>query len=1799
MRKNPLHPSVRVDGNYPLGDLRVALEGVSVAQEAAARKVANVWASTMVLKEQAPAYEFYTNVLVTWLPSKAANTRRSYAGTLVSFLDFVSRKRYPNERDLKLVAPHQLRQDDIDAYVEHLTRPAVTAESIKDKTERVVFEWIQDKFESGSRRLRPEEIRQGMKKEGLLDMVSIYTPKRGFDASPSRGYDKLDLVISSLARKRVLKRDKLSDQEIAALPEDERDYSYMVAPVELPTVNRAATQLQRIRALSSFWTHMLTDKKLGLSRKPSALETVNPWKEKDQLVSKGDPGDPIRKLNRKLRRDDLKAILMKLGKDRLERNGGFLRVANILAARDEMAIYFYASTGIRREEGMQARVENIRDPQGIEAVDPNKSLLAMTGIRRKGRKSEETIFLPRSVMDFRRHLFEMMRQFVNEGEAFEHWIRGVYAEKGEESSKELRMALTRRGHYQKTFDACLKNAARGPLVPAIGRWGNAILKAEDKAKRMGISTPNEDLSQVPMDGRNLLSRMQELAGDKPERRLKYHPHALRHMAVELAEGVGMGAVFGQALAGHRSKATTDIYRDMVSLQAEAVLRASHQLNQIFLEVEEKTRAPEPVEVAGAAEIPEIPEAPQAPESEQVPVEEPVTMEQVGKSLVSTFEKTEEVKRSLIEAIRENMKEMSVESLSDAARIDSAAKDKVYSYATENSETTVQPGLDKVNAHPTQPVAVGGPLPGQGGKKGGGKKKSERASKDAVEKMSENLARVPADDFSMTADNMLAGNGWREPVYMGLESLRSTFADGNMVGPQVVTRYGFQDDKKLSLVTSIRTYVPFIYYFSRPTSDKAGTAIAPWSPDKAGVHPIEQMKKNASGRIVSSRPKAEAPQPEAPKSEAPQPEPPTAAMALPEQPKVTILPAYTGESKEIRVREKKERADVAYQDRLIYLPVLNLGDREQVESVVKSIDLVYSGSGPKGRLGMRVTNPDKAKSMVRWTTIMFTMSRRVNAEMAKRNVKWVGPSEILSKMGESADDFLKRTAGKVLRSPEPDMVSSFLVNEGGVMHGRLGHSFRIEDELGRTNLVESTMDQIIERAEEFSEGKFGAYLAVYDLPPWITSDDPIGELPDKEIDTLKAVLREFTSTMGEVLEFTGESKELSDMWRLVADFSNSSDRTVLLSKRVEDAAMKFNRENQVDLLLGVRRVLRHLWELKKENANAFRFRNLPDVAKLKKLWGVFWSWVLPSTEMAKARLLESKATASEGAIRGVYNAFVSEIYAQAMFENYEEMVANFASEARQLVESDLSSAEISERIKNRIMEISAIISKNLDQEDFVSRMQKARGGEGLSEDNEELMKESYDKFIGLKKRGGDVAEPFFALEDLKEMGEDSKARAALIIASIAVQVYSFDFLKMEIASDIQGGKDKVDAPPGGGPDLGGALLGEEGDEGGGKPSVSMDDARSFDPRDVFGEKVKKMIEVYPALQDIDSPERKLFDKRISELLEQDSKSPISELKNLASRISEHGVLKALAAGQSEDADKLSALFGKVLLMKMDAKGGELESILSEMTSAKSSGLYKASKKQGSLKSMEKLVRDYIGSRRSPKEFLSMKNFYLLEYKNTGLNFPKGYEQERRFEKSKDYGSGVAVPVHKEEDVEEFNRIVQELEPVDDDYANKVIAELGFDNIKDFVDRNGFGNGEGDFYGTVGKSAGAIVSILSLPPPFIKSGKGMVLKLRQYFLKSRKKILSETNPRRQANLMVAFVKREEELQEFLKSVRKMTPNMSKEFDDDYISRFHELEFAEEFMPKRDTMSSGHRMRKRYIQIMRGVRLSPIRLLAWLYA
>jgi len=1129
--------------------------------EKAAQTVAQIWSNSLLPNERGAGYQFYMNALQSWLSNKTANTRRSYAGTLVNFFDFASRRRSSGGDTIQLVAPHQLNQSDVDEYVAHLSKPSFNPETLTNKSERVVYEWLLD-YLKDKPEVMASSAKSKMSKEGIDVLFPDYVVKKGFLASPRRGFTKFDYVISALARKSLVsKRHPIEDD-----PTADPDADYPIGLVPPKSVRQPSTQIQRLQALSSFWSHLLTDKKLGMSRRPGALEPVNPWTEASRLTAKAAPDNQIRKAARKMSVADLEKVSNKLAAERLDiKDPGFIGLKNILATRDELAVFFYTSTGLRRQEGMMARVENLKDT----SIGSGK-LLLLGGIRRKGRKSDEEVFVPMYVLRLRQHLYSLLKKYVDETEQYTRWVK----ENNDPDGGDVKMALMRRGHFQKAFLSALQHADRGPLIPALGRWGNAVYKAQEKGKEESVALFGVDLTQVPMDGRNLLHRMQLLARGKEDRKLRYHPHALRHLSVTMAEGVGDGSRLAQAIAGHRSASTTDIYRDMVSLQAAAVLKVDEKLEEIFARADALARGQAPVRVKEGESAVEAPVVEIKPvEEAEKPTEVEISEISPREAAVSEFYEHPSVK-AVIEEVKKNLNEFVEKS--------QVAADAVLSSGPkENIQTTTASKIENVQVQKGI-SAVGQRLPGE--------RAPKRPANRKPAAVQDVLDAIPPEKFFLKASDWPPGGRWESPVYVNRENMDRIVASGMFVGPSAVTQWGFPSAKSgkkgesasfkdmdaLGMFSSPRTYLTYRVAVNRATEIKSE-----FSDERLGVFTPQFLKRNP-------------------------------------------VPEEAVKKEFYSVKRKIERRS----ERLVYFPICNVSDG------LWMTELADRAVGEHEKISL--IDPGAAKSMVRWMAVLFQLGKSSMALLSENipkggggEVSWIGEEDTVSLVDETTYQCFRRTRGSTFRQHSVNEVIEFLKVEGVRNYsGELGTEFRFSDKEKLTNTLITRIEKNLDDMEAFQEMEVSSFLHVYPLPPWVVeTDDALGDekhgLSEEERsrakDWFRTISREFGR--GKMVEFEFSAMTFRDFFPLTMKYILGGP-DVITVEYPEDPTLKrsiseFFSKRGIDPIVGCRRFMRHLWEIKKTNEGAFlggrtaAARAREDIDKIDQMWGLLWSWIIPT------------------------------------------------------------------------------------------------------------------------------------------------------------------------------------------------------------------------------------------------------------------------------------------------------------------------------------------------------------------------------------------------------------------------------------------------------------------------------------------------------------------------------------------------------------------------------------------------------------
>lgn len=1152
MKRNPRYPSVITAQNVaPLARLRAALdgkliEGKRVPPERAAEEVAKLWSESLLPIEQGSGFEFYKNALLSWLTNKKGTTRRSYIGTLVYFFDFVSRKRSDGGERLRLIAPHQLRQDDVDAYVAHLRRPGLSPEELTDPSERTVFEWMLHELAS-KEDIMSFEAEKGMAAEGIDPIFPSYVPQRGFLASPKKGYSNFDYIVASLCRKRLLVK------EVKPRDRGKEEKSYKIRLAKTKPANEVSTQVQRLAALSSFWVHLLSSNKLGMSRRPSALEPVDPWKEPAAVLLKNKPDDQIRKMARKMSKADLQHAMGRLAKQVMKQDDGFVGLRNVLSARDELAVYFFVSTGLRRSEGMMARIENAK-PFGQDS-----GLMLLSGIRKKGRSQDEQVFVPDTVSGLRKRMFDLMEQFVKDTPAYLKHARSSGMDE-----EQYKMTVKRRGYFENRFSIALKNRDKGPIVPALGRWGNAIGKAAHKGAAEGILMPGDDFVQVPMDGRSLLARMQRLSV-KEEQKHKYHPHSLRHLSVMLAEGVGDNAALGQAIAGHRSAATTDVYRDMVALQSAAVLKVARELSEMMRLAYE---AVPPAELPGLVEG----VAPAEPASAQEPEQE---------KLATPPEETKEEREERVKEVYKAA--FVIQSVNDNAGNMKAAAEMAHPKPTEIMSPPAKPPVPKPEG--ITAVTSGG-----------------KAKKPSLVQVAQTMDDVPPEVWFLDAKfwNNLNPQ-WRRPVFLTREQYEAYLKAGKLPGPTALSWFGqnVQSVQRAMMVSSPRTYLPY-----RMATNRKGEADMSFSEtDDLDLADVKKLKRNAA---------------------------------------------------------RKQKAG---EYRLVALPVVSVNDPGWNRVLIEESDRLYQDTLSH--------DPPAAKAMVRWMGAILSSSR----DATQLPVEWISESHTAYQPGQTtAQAFQGRVRGgkAVFRQHLVDEVMEFLQQEGSVYHGAFGKSVRWADQNEAEAKADRAVADTIEAISDFNAGKIGTFLRKYELPDWIVqTDDPLGDekygLSEADRKSLKSFLRLYIDSANTMVTFSKEAVRLYDFWDIMSSFVLTDARTIDLRMSGPKAATlaseleRFEERHGVDAIVACRRFLRHLWEIHKSAGGKFLLKDKKTVKtnEVEGIWGLLWSWVLPSSSSVKKTIGKD----DQKAMRDATSFLMDVMSIESMYAFFAPIVEDFLSQAR--------------------------------------------------------------------------------------------------------------------------------------------------------------------------------------------------------------------------------------------------------------------------------------------------------------------------------------------------------------------------------------------------------------------------------------------------------------------------------------------------------------------------------------------------------
>lgn len=1170
MRPNPLLPRTLADETaFPIELLRIALTGEAtgrvdgkgrrIGQLDAALTVAQAWTSALPREDRDGTVDFYVGVLTSFLTGKSPHTVRSWSGTVCDFFDFVAHDRLKRGTpDLRLVAPHALMDADVDGYVASLARGRdASPEMIVDPQEKLVAEWLYDAYKKNpARAFLEREIAEEMDAENL----SWRTQPPGKVIKGFQGKQTgLRAILSALVRKKVLVRSPTAKEAKAQRHGDGRKkYPYEKARYTRPAGMKpatVATQVQRLTALVNLWTTFNMDAKLDFDEKyrPQKLRK-NPWLSKrSELFRKmkkpdSDTADSLRRMYP----EDMVSLLSMLHK-RATPKGRGVSIRNILAKRDELAVVFLTGTGLRVFEALQADVKNM-------APYREGSLWTVSGIRRKMGKDTVTVFVPRLVMEIRDELRSMVYEYVKKAtELFSAEWEKSKAEvqerapglADEELGRQIEMGMRefsnkhrKEDFFREQFSAYLNLKESGPLLPALGRWGNAMTKA-----RATIQTESGSAVIVPWDENSIRDRLLLMAPKGNPLRQRLHPHAFRHLAVALAEAATPGAMAATALAGHKDSRTTDIYRETASVRAAATLAIEGRLREMLATASGAVApAPEPGESVFAPPPPVPGVVPPAarPEAEVV--------------VLSPSETT----RSLELVTTPVVKEMSIaaELLSMPKALPSPQKRIVR---PEDIATEPAAPLAEATA-PRKPISVAGTLgvPQEAKAKAPPKKKAPPVSLAATGQEYAVWATTAADWF-LPARSVLG----KKVIPVNAPEVADIFRKGWLPGPPVVSQWKLHPVLQGALVwTGIRTLLPYRIAMNL----KVEKAIS-WTPEEL------ELRAPEGGRLLSRN---------------------AAKTNIPES--------------------------------LIPLPIINFDDQGYLQQLSPMLNMAYDQA--------YLDDPAAAKAMTRWLIELRSHSARVKKMIELRNKKlgpdqqlkltWLGTSAEVPVSSWGSPEAVGETRGSVVRNHEPAEIVRFLREQGTTIYGPIGRVSNVEDmkayDIAMESRLQSNMDSIEDYQEKTSKtGKVRVTqsprgLHRYKLPAWVTdTDDPIGELSDEDrADLKKWILR--AKTARDIVSFDKDSATCAPYWALAFAFASSDERTIVCPESLEGYRRSFAARFKVDPVVACRRAIRHLWEV----SEAIRGDKPRGSVKMKPedidmIWGVFWSWILPSSSDVKAML----------------------------------------------------------------------------------------------------------------------------------------------------------------------------------------------------------------------------------------------------------------------------------------------------------------------------------------------------------------------------------------------------------------------------------------------------------------------------------------------------------------------------------------------------------------------------------------------------
>lgn len=1254
MRPNPLLPRTQSDETeFPIEFLKVALVGrgdpsritvaevrkfqqdgkeVMLNQETAAKVIASEWSKGLPdKKDRTDVSLFYKGVLKSFLTGKSAHTKRSWSGTICDFFDFVAHRRDSvYHAGLRLVAPHELEQDDVDGYVAsiaHVRDPS--PEMILDPMEKMVAEWMYDVYSKApTRELSEIEVEAGLQAEfprwdyepgaltssptktdiDFVDESKASSPYKGFIG---KGQPIIRTVLSSLVRKKVLVRSPTAKEATKGSKGPERKkYPYGKARYTKPASTKSATvstQIQRLTALANFWASFMSESSLDFNQasRPSILR-VNPWIKPRKVLFKGvsKTNDEQKRSLRRMTVEELGFLLQRLHKRYTPRKAN-VGIFNILAKRDELAILFLTSTGLRVFEALQAKVENMKP-------DEKGALWHLDGIRRKMGVDQVTVVVPNLIMERLAELRELIQGYVARvGAMFaEEWDKmraEVLAEQpglDEEDQAieaDKRMAPFAREHTKEHFflgqlRAYLKMGMSGPLLPALGRWGNALTKARTVLK----TDERVPAVVVPWDENSIRDRLLLMAAKGSPLRNRLHPHAFRHLSVAMAEAFTPGAEAARLMAGHKDGRTTEIYRDTVSLRRTATLAIEAELRLMLLKSagQEPKKAPPvapPGVVPPAAVPPAAPSSGPQPPPVEVLSQEGKIIKLRGSRLAFPMTK-DDIRKQAVAA--DLVSQVAAPPPAEVHAV--AEKSVVSSPETPPPPATHPPETAPVVTPPAAAPKPGLPRPGKIHAVGGGlvppaisapsgQKKPpsppEAAKQPKLKNPSEYVWSTPPDEWFL-----LANHAWANPIPLSnSDLLTNVFKKGYLPGPHVVSQWGLARQLLDAMVwTGVRTLLPY-----RIAIKDAKTTVK-WTMESIG------------------------------------------AVEAPGTPS----------------RFLKNPNDDSIPFTSLAIPVVNFDDTKYVATrLAPELRTAYEG--------VKKHDPGASRAFGAWLIDIVShfqwMMHKVkesDARLSKQgkgavNLEWLGQDSSISQEMEDNQawgkiDFVESIRGSWLRDHDPREVSQFILAQGAAWHGPVGVPSDTSDWRKRSDAnaerLQNALDgiqRILFQKTEGVRGRGGKIaitqapqgLRKYELPRWVTeTDDPLGDeqRPDlgvssEDLPKLKEWIlanKGFKDTVSFEQDASSPNPNTSPdpYWNLVSRFAHSpTDKTIHCPAEYDSARIAYTAKNMVDPIVACRRAVRHLWEVSRALQEPM---NKKDV---DQIWGVIWSWVMPSVGVTKRYL----------------------------------------------------------------------------------------------------------------------------------------------------------------------------------------------------------------------------------------------------------------------------------------------------------------------------------------------------------------------------------------------------------------------------------------------------------------------------------------------------------------------------------------------------------------------------------------------------